>query len=307
MRQQAVNGPYFIDPSTRVFSVKPKHAARPRIAPTSPPPRSGASSTSSGGYRGHLDERTLMTIEHVPGDTGQMTSVERHPRRDKHGQAATAPSEKYELFLAVLTGQMTQQEAGERWGIDGSAVVSICMTARQGALRRVVRRDAPDLPQGWDARGIGGGTSGNRTAARDAERARRCSWFSCRAVRFPAGAAVPLGLTDSLTISPARVERRCCPPRPRRPDLVVPACHPWFRLATRRPLNPRRSAQVDADSVCGGRQSADRRAEAFRHSVSEVVGAVPHSVETLVGAVPHLHPTTLVDRASGWTAPMRRS
>src|SRR5664279_819509 len=45
-----------------------------------------------------------------------------------------APSEKYEVFTSVLTGQATQREAGARWGIDRSTVVSICRTAKQGAL-----------------------------------------------------------------------------------------------------------------------------------------------------------------------------
>jgi hypothetical protein len=31
-----------------------------------------------------------------------------------------APSEKYEMFVAVLTGQHTQREAAERWGVDRS-------------------------------------------------------------------------------------------------------------------------------------------------------------------------------------------
>jgi transposase-like protein len=45
-----------------------------------------------------------------------------------------APSEKYELFVSVLTGQATQREAAERWKVDRSTVVHICRTAKQGAL-----------------------------------------------------------------------------------------------------------------------------------------------------------------------------
>ena len=45
-----------------------------------------------------------------------------------------APSEKYELFVQVLTQQATQREAAEKWGVDRSTVVSICRTAKQGAL-----------------------------------------------------------------------------------------------------------------------------------------------------------------------------
>jgi transposase-like protein len=52
----------------------------------------------------------------------------RKPRR------RLAPSEKYELFVSVLTGQATQREAAEKWKVDRSTVVHICRTARRGAL-----------------------------------------------------------------------------------------------------------------------------------------------------------------------------
>jgi len=45
-----------------------------------------------------------------------------------------APSEKYEMFVSVLTGQATQREAAATWGVDRSTVVHVCRTARQGAL-----------------------------------------------------------------------------------------------------------------------------------------------------------------------------
>jgi transposase-like protein len=45
-----------------------------------------------------------------------------------------APSEKYELWLAVVTGQSTQREAAERYGVDRSTVVHTCRVAKQGAL-----------------------------------------------------------------------------------------------------------------------------------------------------------------------------
>jgi transposase-like protein len=45
-----------------------------------------------------------------------------------------SPSEKYEIFVQVLTGQATQREAATRSGVDRSTVVHICRTAKQGAL-----------------------------------------------------------------------------------------------------------------------------------------------------------------------------
>ncbi|MDP4015279.1 MAG: hypothetical protein Q8P38_11770 [Candidatus Nanopelagicales bacterium] len=43
-------------------------------------------------------------------------------------------SEKYEIFLSVVTGQATQREAAEKWRVDRSTVVHICRTAKQGGL-----------------------------------------------------------------------------------------------------------------------------------------------------------------------------
>ncbi|WP_187344346.1 helix-turn-helix domain-containing protein [Serinicoccus sp. CUA-874] len=45
-----------------------------------------------------------------------------------------APSEKYEIFVSVLTGQATQREAAEQFKVDRSTVVHVCRVAKQGAL-----------------------------------------------------------------------------------------------------------------------------------------------------------------------------
>jgi len=45
-----------------------------------------------------------------------------------------SPSEKYQLFVEVLTGQATQREAAAKWGVDRSTVIHVCRTAKQGAL-----------------------------------------------------------------------------------------------------------------------------------------------------------------------------
>lgn len=45
-----------------------------------------------------------------------------------------APSEKYEIYVQVLTGQATQREAADTWRVDRSTVVSVCRIAKQGAL-----------------------------------------------------------------------------------------------------------------------------------------------------------------------------
>lgn len=45
-----------------------------------------------------------------------------------------APSQKYELFVSVLTGQYTHREAAAKYRIDRTTVATICRTAKAGAL-----------------------------------------------------------------------------------------------------------------------------------------------------------------------------
>src|SRR3954470_10919677 len=54
--------------------------------------------------------------------------------RSRKARRRLSPSEKYEIFVQVLTGQATQREAADRAGVDRSTVVEICRTAKQGAL-----------------------------------------------------------------------------------------------------------------------------------------------------------------------------
>lgn len=51
-----------------------------------------------------------------------------------------APSQKYEMYVAVLTGQTTQREAADKWKVDRSTVTVICRTAKQGALQALSAR-----------------------------------------------------------------------------------------------------------------------------------------------------------------------
>jgi transposase-like protein len=45
-----------------------------------------------------------------------------------------APSQKYEVFTAVLTSSATQRELAEQYGVDRTTIRSICATAKQGAI-----------------------------------------------------------------------------------------------------------------------------------------------------------------------------
>ena len=45
-----------------------------------------------------------------------------------------APSQKYEVFTAVLTSSATQRELAETYGVDRTTIRWICATAKQGAI-----------------------------------------------------------------------------------------------------------------------------------------------------------------------------
>lgn len=57
------------------------------------------------------------------------------PTRAGRTRRRLSPSEKYEIFVQVLTGQATQREAAERWKVDRSTVVHVCQVAKRGALQ----------------------------------------------------------------------------------------------------------------------------------------------------------------------------
>lgn len=71
------------------------------------------------------------------------------------------PSEKYEIFVAVLTGQATQREAAERFKVDRSTVVHVCRVAKQGALEAL----AASVP----GRRANGATSAEQVALQAAQ------------------------------------------------------------------------------------------------------------------------------------------
>ncbi len=52
----------------------------------------------------------------------------------KRRRRRLSPSEKYEIWVSVMTGQATQGEAAEQCGVDRSTVVTACRVAKQGAL-----------------------------------------------------------------------------------------------------------------------------------------------------------------------------
>lgn len=58
-----------------------------------------------------------------------------------------APSQKYEVFTAVLTNASTQRELAEKYRIDRSTIQGICRTAKSGALDALAQA-VPGRPRG---------------------------------------------------------------------------------------------------------------------------------------------------------------
>jgi transposase-like protein len=72
-------------------------------------------------------------------------------RKRRHMTAA----EKYQVWLEVVTGQGTQREIADRWGVDRSTVVHIVKTAKQGrwtGWRRPDRAGRGRPPSRWPLR-----------------------------------------------------------------------------------------------------------------------------------------------------------
>lgn len=55
-------------------------------------------------------------------------------RQARKKRTVLAPSQKYELWVSILSGQATQRDAAASYGVDRSTVVAICRAAKQGAL-----------------------------------------------------------------------------------------------------------------------------------------------------------------------------
>jgi len=52
----------------------------------------------------------------------------------RRGRRQLSPAEKWEVFLEVTTGQLTQADCARKWGVDVSVVIRIRKLAKDGAL-----------------------------------------------------------------------------------------------------------------------------------------------------------------------------
>jgi transposase-like protein len=68
-------------------------------------------------------------------------------QQERKARKRLAPSEKYEVFVQILTQQATQREASANWGVDRTTVVHICRVAKEGALAALAA-SVPGRPSG---------------------------------------------------------------------------------------------------------------------------------------------------------------
>jgi len=52
----------------------------------------------------------------------------------RRGKRFLSPSQKYEIWIALLRGECTTREAADRAGVDRSTIMKLRAVARQGAL-----------------------------------------------------------------------------------------------------------------------------------------------------------------------------
>lgn len=67
-----------------------------------------------------------------PNSTASTTDSSQPRARRKRKRLV--PSQKYEVFTAVLTSSATQRELAEKYGVDRTTISSICAVAKQGAI-----------------------------------------------------------------------------------------------------------------------------------------------------------------------------
>src|SRR3981189_662579 len=148
------------------------------------------------------------------------------PTPDRKPRKRLAPSEKYEIFVQVLTSQATQREAADKFGVDRSTVVHICRTAKQGALDALAGVGAGPAGPVTRAGRTAGGAGGDRAATRDGDRAGRgaapapgkIAWGLTAGLVPPrVDAIVKAGLLDltehAVTAGGGSLRRRAAPPR----------------------------------------------------------------------------------------------
>ena len=63
-----------------------------------------------------------------------MSEIQDASRRGGRRKRALGAEEKLQIWLQLLTGELTQRQAAERWGVDPTTIMRIRRVGREGAL-----------------------------------------------------------------------------------------------------------------------------------------------------------------------------
>jgi transposase len=131
--------------------------------------------------------------------------TQQDPGRDRLGRRAKrflSPSEKYELWLQLVTGELSQSDAAERFGVDHSTVMRIRQVAKQGALEALAA-SKPGVRQAREDAELAAARA-ESSPWTSSTLACRASWSRSRA--FSAARRVFSRISGSVGGRP----RRCC-------------------------------------------------------------------------------------------------
>ena len=62
------------------------------------------------------------------------------PARTGRSRRVLSPETKWEIFLKVTTGELTQADAARKWQVDVSTIIGIRRTAKDAALAAFARK-----------------------------------------------------------------------------------------------------------------------------------------------------------------------
>ena len=71
-------------------------------------------------------------------------------RKERRRKRVLSAQEKYQIWLALLTGEQSQRDAAAQWGVDPTTIMRIRKVAKESALQGLaaskpgVRREAED-------------------------------------------------------------------------------------------------------------------------------------------------------------------
>ena len=72
-------------------------------------------------------------------------------KRDGRRKRPLSAEEKYQIYQQLLTGELTQRQAAERWGVDPTTIMRIRRVGREGALTALAQSKPGRRDGGQDA------------------------------------------------------------------------------------------------------------------------------------------------------------